>query len=487
MKLRSYQIGWLEEYVTPSHEPKYTLSDGIGIIDVRFARQIQHELGLTTMPSAFQFRCLGCKGMVAVDPYNKNLFSNGGNYFVMFRDSQMKFRTIAERDIDFDVIKYSAPCPLKLHRAFIALLIALAREQGRLEIVESRIHQLFTEAFIQILKSLYDPTAFAKALRGLPKHFPIDKFYPEQLIHEPFFRSIVEVNAVSVAKQLNSKCQIPLPPDLGRTAFGVLDETGVLKPGQVFFQYAKNVYSKSPNPELLILQGKVGITKSPMFHPGDIRYVQAIDHPLLHHHKNTVVFCNHGARPLPDEIGGGDLDGDEFSVFWDPPLLLKHAEAADFPSPDTSSLQNVSVEELHHSHAEFRIDYELYNNLEQISNCFISHLVLHHPNHDEIEKIAKSGDLAVNSFKSGVFADAIGPQEKPVYFPAFMNKRHEPSFQSPHILNIIHKRCTKIYLMMQLVQDNLRKSRMQKPIIEFEASEYAKNMYQRYCSEITKK
>uniref|UniRef100_A0AC34FR53 RNA-dependent RNA polymerase n=1 Tax=Panagrolaimus sp. ES5 TaxID=591445 RepID=A0AC34FR53_9BILA len=428
------------------------------------------------MPSAFQFRSLGCKGMVAIDPYNQNLVSNGGQYLVMFRDSQMKFKTRAEAEIDFDVIKYSAPCPLKLHRSFIALLVTLAKDQGRWQIVERRIHELFTDAFIDILKSLFDTNAFSKALRGLPKHFPIDKFYPEQLIQESFFRSIVEVNAVSLAKQLNSKCQIPLPTALGRTVLGVLDETGTLRPGEVFFQYTEDVYSKSENPQLIVHQGKIGITKSPMFHLGDIRYATAVDNPYLYHHKDVIVFCNHGERPLPDEIGGGDLDGDTFSVFWDPAFMLDHVEAADYPSPDTSYLQKVTVDELHHAHASFRMDYEQYNNLEQISNCYISHLALHHPDHVEVEKLAKNGDVAVNSFKSGVFADPIQPQQKPVYFPAFMNKRHEPSFQSSHILNNVHKRCAKIYLMVQLVQDNLCKKRMDKNVIEFEASEYARNI-----------
>uniref|UniRef100_A0A914ZFF1 RNA-dependent RNA polymerase n=1 Tax=Panagrolaimus superbus TaxID=310955 RepID=A0A914ZFF1_9BILA len=193
-KLRRHEIGILDDYETD--DKQFVFSDGVGIIDPAYARQIQTEFRLHYTPSAFQIRCLGCKGMVTVDPYNKNLESNGGKYKVMFRDSQKKFDAKEDGDIDFDVAQFSAPCPVKLHRSFIALLVALARDQGKLEIVEKRLHELLSQSFMDILKSLNDPDAFVKVLKQLPKYFPVAKLASTNLINEPFLRALVEAFAV---------------------------------------------------------------------------------------------------------------------------------------------------------------------------------------------------------------------------------------------------------------------------------------------------
>jgi hypothetical protein len=105
VKLRKCEIGELEDYKSATGE--FVFSDGIGIIDPSYAREIQTEFGLHYTPSAFQIRCLGCKGMVTVDPYNKNLISNGGPYKVLFRDSQKKFEAYENGDIDFDVAQFA--------------------------------------------------------------------------------------------------------------------------------------------------------------------------------------------------------------------------------------------------------------------------------------------------------------------------------------------------------------------------------------------
>uniref|UniRef100_A0AC34EZN7 RNA-dependent RNA polymerase n=1 Tax=Panagrolaimus sp. ES5 TaxID=591445 RepID=A0AC34EZN7_9BILA len=487
LKLRNNELGPLPEHVSHASDvPQYTFSDGVGVIDIQYAREIQAELGLLYTPSAFQFRCLGFKGMVTVDLYNESLVTNGGPYVLMLRDSQKKFNAVHELKVDFDVIMYSTPCPLKLHRSFIALLVALAREQGKWDTVERRLHELFNLAFVDIIKSLYDKNAFAKALGGLPKYFPINYFHPDDLIQQPFLRSLVEIYAVSIARQLFNKCQIPLPEHLGRNAPGVLDETGLLKPDQIFFRYSKDTRSKSFNPEYIVHTGPVGVTKSPMYHLGDIRYLEAVDIPELRYLKDVVVFPNHGKRSIPDQIGGGDLDGDVYSVFWDPDLLLKHSEAADFLSPDSSHLQTVTVEELHQSHAAFRIDYEKFNNLEQISNLFISHLALHPPGHPEVEKLSLKADDAVNSFKSGIFAEAIEWQEKPIFFPSFLNKRHEPMFGNSHILNQLHKRCSRIYMLIQLAHVEATKERLKQNKKKIEAAgSFSMNMFKKYKMEIT--
>lgn len=66
----------------------------------------------------------------------------------------------------------------------------------------------------------------------------------------------------TAAGSLAFKTKIEIPADLGRTMFGVLDETGLLQPGQVFIQYSHNL--KKPGKNIFIVTGWLlqGITIS---------------------------------------------------------------------------------------------------------------------------------------------------------------------------------------------------------------------------------
>jgi hypothetical protein len=41
----------------------------------------------------------------------------------------------------------------------------------------------------------------------------------------------------------------------------------------------------------------------------------------LKHLINVVVFSSAGERPTPHKMSGGDLDGDVYSVIWEPRLV----------------------------------------------------------------------------------------------------------------------------------------------------------------------
>ena len=63
--------------------------------------------------------------------------------------------------------------------------------------------------------------------------------------------------------------------------------------------------------------------------------MNAVDVPAdspLKRLSNVIVFSQHGARDLPSQLSGGDLDGDLYNVSWDQRLLPQHTyEPADYP------------------------------------------------------------------------------------------------------------------------------------------------------------
>jgi RNA-dependent RNA polymerase len=73
-----------------------------------------------------------------------------------------------------------------------------------------------------------------------------------------------------------------------------------------------------------VITGLCLVGRNPSLHPGDIRVVDAVDVPALHHIRDLVVFPRKGDRDVPSMLAGGDLDGDDFFVIWDESLLPRY-------------------------------------------------------------------------------------------------------------------------------------------------------------------
>lgn len=94
-----------------------------------------------------------------------------------------------------------------------------------------------------------------------------------------------------------------IPPDMGRTMFGIADPTETLQYGQVFVRYTEKITNRSSsfNAKKCTVTGRVMITKNPCIVSGDVRVFEAVDIPSLHYLvgicenfcvliKNSVLF-----------------------------------------------------------------------------------------------------------------------------------------------------------------------------------------------------
>ena len=123
-----------------------------------------------------------------------------------------------------------------------------------------------------------------------------------------------------VTKLRDIKYRRRIPVSSGVTLYGIMDETGYLREGEVYV-----VQERSPEGgRWELIRNKVAVTRSPAMHPGDVQVVDAIGVPAnspLKRLSNVVVFSQYGSRDLASQLSGGDLDGDLYNIIWDERLI----------------------------------------------------------------------------------------------------------------------------------------------------------------------
>lgn len=300
----------------------YCFTDGVGKISSFLAQMITAELGLRlhTAPSAFQFRLGGCKGILVVSPDAKDKE-------VHIRKSQQKF--IATYN-GLEIIRWSRFSCATLNRQTITILSAIGvPDEVFLRMLGEQLANYQTamsdHAVAQSLLSKYidDNHMTINIATMIHNGFMVQR--------EPFVISLLHLWRAWSIKLLKEKAKIIV--ENGAFLLGCVDETGSLRgyskpaitPGQTFTedelpQIFVQIPSKSDSNRYTVIEGICLVGRNPSLHPGDLRVVQAVDVPALHHIRDVVVFPQTGERDVPSMCSGGDLDGDDFFVIWDKDL-----------------------------------------------------------------------------------------------------------------------------------------------------------------------
>ena len=160
-----------------------------------------------------------------------------------------------------------------------------------------------------------------------------------------------------------SKAKIFVPQ--GINLIGVMDEYNLIPPNHVFFQWSNGeTTSRLPS------NTRVAVYRNPCLHPGDIQVLKTYDHPKLHHLTNVLVFSSKGRRPNPNELSGGDLDGDIYSIIGDPLLLPnKNFRPMEYnaAAKQCKVAGKVNIDDV----KNFFIDYMKNDNLGVIANAHV--------------------------------------------------------------------------------------------------------------------
>ncbi|PIA29086.1 hypothetical protein AQUCO_06300044v1 [Aquilegia coerulea] len=425
-----HEIEIIDDVEVVTKGKKYVFSDGIGKISLKFAHRVAKKCGINGFtPSSFQIRYGGYKGVVAVNP------NPGSIKKLSLRKSMSKYTSTNTK---LDVLTWSKFQPCFLNRQIITLLSTLG--------VEDHIFEKKQKAAVdQLDLILTDPLKAHETLEVMSpgenvnvlKEMLMCGYKPDL---EPYLSLMLQSFRALKLSDLRKKTRIFLPN--GRALMGCLDETKTLEYGQVFVQVSRKgieqLHGDTPfmnesERRCFIVEGKVIVAKNPCLHPGNVRVLQAVNIPDLHHMVDCVVFPQKGSRPHPNECSGSDLDGDIYFVSWDCELIPpRQIDPMDYAPEATVQLDHdVTIEEVQ----EYFTNYIVNDSLGIIANAHTA-FADKEPNMAESDaciELARLFSIAVDFNKTGVPA-VIPPHLHVRLYPDFMDKLDKPTYISHRVI-----------------------------------------------------
>lgn len=414
----------------------HTFSDGVGKMSPFLAQLIAMELGLNvqtrSVPSCYQFRLGGCKGVLAVSTDLKALQ-------IELRRSQFKFDT---QHHGLEIIRWAQFWNASLNRQLIIVLsflgvkdhIFLGHQERLIQLLERAMCN--DEAAQEGLHASVDPNHMTLTLSSMVS----DGF---RGVGEPFVTSCLRLWRAWSIKYLKEKAKIPVRN--GACVLGVVDETASLRGhfnNRQPPKFASSQQKEEALPEIFIqitrsdtgepeiITGKCILARNPSLHPGDIRVVRAVHVKALEHHRDVVVLPQTGDQDLSSMCSGGDLDGDDYVVIWDQDFLPKtwFHEPMDYTPPTPARVEGeVTLNDI----TNFYVNYMRQDFLGQIAHAHLAwaddpDVGLAHPT---CLRLAQLHSQAVDYPKTGV--PATYPRElRPFKWPHFMEKKGKEPHQT---------------------------------------------------------
>ena len=410
-----------------SEDDKYTFSDGVGRISYTLSKQISEYLKLDYVPSCFQGRFLGCKG-VWTTMWNDNTGQ------IYCRDSQIKFHVEKEDLNYFELCDYSRYIQSYLNRQIIILLSSLGiKDEKFRKKLEEYKNRLNDQNFVL---GLIHYSEWNQMFRRM-NYCGINR------TNDRLVKSIIESNLDILYNDVKKKARIYV--EESAYVIGIMDEYNILEYGEAFLQIKRDNFN-------LILDKKCVVAKCPCLHPGDIRVLNfkkynkndesTKKYEIFHKYENVIIFPSKGKRPHPDECSGSDLDGDNYFIFYDDDLIPKELfEPMSYlvdkkePKKDVAFTINDVI--------QYFAEYTNLNNLGLIGDA---HLALS----DQLGaqspiciQIAKKFSKAVDAPKTGDKV-ILSEEETPKKFPHYMGKIKNKSYISKSVLGRLYDKTNEI-------------------------------------------
>ncbi|KAF5672461.1 hypothetical protein FHETE_3764 [Fusarium heterosporum] len=400
-----------------SEDGSRVFSDGVGTISLGALEEIWPYLSMrAAAPTCLQIRWGGCKGMLSLDTRLE------GKVFCIRKESMMKFPSNDIKELGICGAA-SKPLRLVLNRQMIKILEDMQTsdewffklQNNALDILRNVTADATNTSFFLEYHAIGAGMDLPKLVKQLEK-IGID------YRRDKFLKSAVEHVVLRELRLLKHKARIPVVK--GVTLFGVMDETGFLKPNEVYVTYDKTYgVHGGRRIDSALEDGRIIVTRSPALHPGDIQIVKQVSPPPGHPLRslqNCIIFSQKGHRDLPSMLSGGDLDGDLYNVIWDEEAMPKRCfSPADYPRVAPKPLDRpVTSEDI----ADFFIDFMRTDILGMIAT---RHVVLadHYDegtSHPDCIELAAMHSTAVDFSKTGIPVNYKSLPKTPRFRPDFL-------------------------------------------------------------------
>uniref|UniRef100_A0A0K3CL72 RNA-dependent RNA polymerase n=1 Tax=Rhodotorula toruloides TaxID=5286 RepID=A0A0K3CL72_RHOTO len=316
------QIGAIPDIVEKDKNGVETTNhtDGAGTMSLKVRDQVWQALQKSGFrrnvdgapPTVVQFCLGGSQGVLAVD----NRLEGAQ---VKLRPSQDKFQglpKVGDGGFSLNVSDaFTRPGLLPLHRPLISALDDLGISTETFIRYQKLAVDALAPSELETLKGALNVLhrfAFGGATRfkSLVGSLASLSDIVDSILHEePFLRGALDVIRTRSLRDLKERARIPVPASY--VLVGVPDEDRALKADQV---YACLRFPEKPD-ELVYLEGRVLVTRSPSVDPGDLRILNAVGKLPEHLEgklrmaglENCIVLPTVGDRGLASMMGGGAL------------------------------------------------------------------------------------------------------------------------------------------------------------------------------------
>ena len=315
------------------------MNDGCARMSMTLANSIAGTLGLKDLPSVFQGRIAGAKGLWIVekdDVLQKRYPSQMSKrkFCIEVTPSQLKIQP-HPKDNDaahgsqrtFEVVDWSVPPrPASLNLQLMSIL----HEGGVSREVLKTLLLADNNTYHDVLfGAMADPLRLREwigenkiSLRGQAK-IPYTGAWPDE-IDEQVIMLLESGFTPDQCPILLDRCKTFLKRNLDRYVekmqvripfstylYCIADPYGILEPDEVHVGFSKLWRDPSTPSSYNVLYGlDVLVGRLPALLPSDIQRRKAVWKEELGHFKDVIIFSSKGEVPLADMLSGGDYDGD---------------------------------------------------------------------------------------------------------------------------------------------------------------------------------